>query len=116
MASKAIQNASTGPANGIALLLLAAYLAAVTWKGNLGALWSALYKDLFEKGPAGVAFYQWIIGLAILWWLANKPETSKVFEPLLYVALVALLIQLATKQPNLFKSLNQGVARILGGS
>lgn len=116
MASKALQNASTGPANGIVLLLIAAYLAAVTWKGNIGALGSALYKDLFDKGQAGVAFYQWLIALVILWYLANKPETSKIFEPLLYIALVALLIQLATKQPNLFKALNQGVSRILGGN
>jgi hypothetical protein len=103
-------------ANGAVLLLLAAFLAVVVYNGNLGYLASALKQDLFTRSQAGPAFWQWAVGLIVLYALAENPNTSQLFGPLLAIALVALLIQLATKQPTLFQNLTSGINRILGGT
>jgi hypothetical protein len=121
--------AKNGAANGFALLMLAIYLAAVVWRGNLTPFVQAVWADFSGNGAVstqggatvvmasrGPAFWQWLLALVILYALASNPDLKPVFEPLLIVALVALLIQLATNRPQYFASLNSGIKSIFGGT
>jgi len=102
-------------ANGAALLLLAAYLSVVLATGNFSPFLAALKQDLFTRSAAGPAFWQWLIALIVLYALAKNPATSQIFGPLLGVALVAMLIQLALKNPQSFNALDNNIRYLLGG-
>jgi len=110
------RTASIDPiSNGAVLLLLAVYLGIVIWNGNLGALTSALKQDILQRNSAGPAFWQWLIALIVLYALAKNPATSQIFGPLLGIALVAMLIQLALKNPQSFNALDNNIRYLLGG-
>lgn len=104
-------------ANAAILVALAIYLGAVIWQGNLGAFLSTAWADFSGQGGAQrPAFWQWFLALVILLWLAENDTTSGLFAPLLAIVVIAMLIELATTQPQLFANLNQGIAKLFGGT
>lgn len=113
--SKVYMATKNTTANGAALLLLAVYLGMVVYRGNVKDFALQVWKDVSTRSTAGPAFWQWAIALLILYALAENPNTSHIFGPLLAIALVAMLLQLAIHQPKLFATLNKNVGYILGG-
>jgi hypothetical protein len=101
-------------ANGIVLLGIAVYLGVVVWNGNLEQFINTLWDDITGKGPHGYAFWQWGLAVVILLYLATFDSLQGPMDTLLIIAFVALLIQLATKQPQLFKNLNSALSGIFG--
>lgn len=130
MTSQIAATSRSPAANATVLLLLATYLAAVVWRGNIGAFATAVWNDFSGQGSStvgpggavtvtgtgGVAFWQWALALVILYALAENNTTAPLFEPLLAIMIVAMLLQLAIKQPQVFKKLTQGINSIFGGT
>jgi hypothetical protein len=129
MQSKVYLVSKSSAANGAVLLMLAVYLAAVVYQGNVGAFSKQIWADFSGNGSAsvgpggvtvtaskGVAFWQWALASIVLIYLAENDNTSQLFGPLLAIVVVAMLIQLAEKQPAAFKALTAGVNTLFGGS
>lgn len=101
-------------ANAAVLLLLAAYLAAVVWNGNVGAFATQAWADFSGRKSNQPAFWQWALAFIILYALGENDATSHLFGPLLAIMVVAMLIQLAIKQPQIFNTLDNNIRFILG--
>ncbi len=115
MESRITKAATHSGANAFAAILLAAYLAIVAWQGNIGALFGQIKSDVVGT-PQRSGFWKWAIAIVILYWLAENPATNKVFGPLLMVTLLAMLIDIASTQPQAFQNLNRAVATIFSAS
>lgn len=103
-------------ATGAVLIMVAVYGAAVVWNGNVGAFATQVWNDFAGKPKGQPAFWQWALSFVILYALSKNDTTKQLFGPLLAIMVVAMLIQLAMKQPQLFAQLNSGVKSILGGT
>lgn len=114
--------------NGSILIILAVYLSAVIYQGNLinfvKAFWQDFSGQSVTQGPGGSvtvtgnkgpAFWQWAIALLILYALAQNDEVRKVFGPLIIIALCAMFINLAEKNPQMFKTLTSSIDKFFGG-
>lgn len=115
MTSRIVTTAKSPALNAGILILVAVYLGAVIWRGNVNDLMKAVWADFTGQGYKGPAFWNWAIALLILMWLAERPSTSHIFGPLLAIMTVALLIQLAINQPQVFNTLDNNLRYILGG-
>lgn len=98
-------------ANAFAAILLAAYLAIVAWQGNIFALFGQMQSDIVGTQQRS-GFWKWAIALIILYWLAENPSTNEIFGPLLMLALLAMMIEIATTQPNEFQNLTKAINTI----
>lgn len=115
-------------ANGAVLILVAIFLGAIVVRGNVGSFMSTVWNDITGQTTAvsggavtvtaakGPAFWQWAIAVVILIALAENDSTSGLFAPFLGIMVIAMLIQLATRQPQLFKDLSAGITSLLGGT
>lgn len=77
-------------ANGGTMILLAAYIGFVAWRGNLGALWQLTYQDVVQQG-----FWKWFAAVIILYALASTETMKPLFAPLLALIVAAMLIETA---------------------
>lgn len=96
-------------ANAAALILIGGYGAIVLYNGNLGALLTQLKQDFLGTNGQG-AFWRWGLALLILYALAKNPSTNHLFGPILVIAIVAMLIEAASRSnggaSSFFKSLH----------
>jgi hypothetical protein len=113
--NKVVMVAKNTAANGAVLILLAVYLGAVVWKGNVGAFTAQLWQDFSGRPQGGPAFWQWGLAVIVLYAIAQNDSTEHIFGPLLAILIVAMLIQLAMKQPQLFANLTSGINKLFGG-
>jgi hypothetical protein len=126
---KVMMVAKNTTANAAVLILLAVFLAAIVWRGNAKVFATTVWADITGQqssvssngavtvtGSKGPAFWQWAIALIVLYALAENSNTSHIFGPLLAIMVVAMLIQLAEKNPTQFANLSNGVKQIFGGS
>jgi hypothetical protein len=121
MADRVYTAAKSPAVNGAVLIMLAIYLAAVVYQGNVGDFAKALWADFSGQQPGGgktqrPAFWQWALAVLVLYALAQYPETEHLFGPLLGIVIVAMMIQLAVKQPGVFQTLNDSVKALFGGT
>lgn len=105
--------ATHGGTNAMVAVVLAAYLAIVLYQGNLGSLATAAKQD-FLGGNNEKPFWRWAAALLILLALAHNPKLNFLFGPALVFVLIAMLINTAQNQPDVFANLNQGVATFFG--
>jgi hypothetical protein len=127
MADKVYIAATNSKVNATVLIMLAVYLGAVIWQGNVGAFASSVWADFSGQpmpgqGPGVTgqaqrpAFWQWALAVLILYWLAQNPSTENLFGPLLAIVIVAMLIQLAIRQPGVFQTMTNSFKSLLGGT
>jgi hypothetical protein len=112
--SRAYAVASHVPTNGAVVLLLAGYIAVVTYQGNFGTLVNAVRQD-FIGGAGHRAFWKWALALVILIALAQSSRVGFLFGPALTIALVAMLLEIATTQPEMIKNLSASLNSIFSG-
>lgn len=111
--TRAVATNPRHPTNAIGALLLGAYLLAVLWQGNLGALASAASQDFFGTNNQP-AFWRWGVALLVLVYLAQSRRANWLFGPVLAIALVAMLINAASNNPQVFANLQAGLAQFYG--
>jgi len=116
MTNKVYLITKSNSANGLAMIVLAAYLIAVVWRGNLQFFLKTLWQDISGKQTSGRAFWQWGLAVVVLYYLATNDTTEEFFGPFLAIMVVALLIQLAGAQPQLFNNLSTALNKVFGGS
>lgn len=117
MANKVVLVAKSNFLNGLTAISLGIYLLAVVFQGNSKDFLKTIWADLSGKQPShNRAFWQWALALGILYYLASNDSTEEYFAPFLAIALVALLISLATAQPALFKNLTSALNSAFGGT
>lgn len=118
------QNVTHLPSNSATMLILAAYVATVLWRGNFALLIGNLRNDFFGRDAAPAAgsapatgkqpaFWKWAFGLIILYALASNARLNFLFGPLLMLALAAMLINIATRDPQGFSNLSSSFNAIL---
>lgn len=105
--------ATHGGTNAAVALLLGAYLAIVLYQGNLGALATQAKTD-FLGGATGTGatqpgFWKWGAAVLILMALAQINAVKPVFGPILAITLVAMLINIASENPQALSNLESGV-------
>lgn len=88
--------------NGLAALIVGAYLLAVAWRGNTGALVERLKED---RG-----FVPWALAFVLLW-LAYQGTRNKVVLSFMFVALAAFFIQAGA---GLFRNFDAVMAKLKG--
>lgn len=100
-----------GPTNAIVALGLGVYIAVLVTRGNLGPFWQALQSDIITSG-----FWKWVLALVILYYLASNPSLNPVFGPLLIIAVIAMLIYAAEKNPASLQNLRSGINSLFGST
>lgn len=102
------QVANHSGVNAAVAVGIGSYLAIALYQGNLGALATQARGDfLGQNGERG--FWQWALAVIILVALGKSPTLKPVFGPLMVVALVAMLINLATTDKTKFANLQDGI-------
>jgi len=111
-----IVNVNPGhPVNATIAILIAVYIVAVWWQGNLTAFASAFWDDITGRSNGRPAFWQWLIALAVLYALAHNDSTAPLFGPILAIAVVGLFIQLQLSNPQALTNLATQARQLLGG-
>lgn len=102
------------PTNAAIVLLVAGYIAVVTYQGNFGTLTNAVRQD-FIGGAGHRPFWKWALALVIMIALAQSSRVGFLFGPALTIALVAMLIEIATTQPDMLKNLSASFNAVFSG-
>lgn len=95
-----------GFVDGLSMIVVAAYVAAVLVQGN--------FMNFLTQLTTEIGFLEWLVAIFILYWLYTTPQTSWLAAPLIGVAVLAVLLRFSPRLNDALASFATGNADLFG--